>query len=82
VQLAAGGRISDAEIQLGLLGGPGFIDTRLFLEGARRGDGDDGVFGRFGRDLVQLAFSVTPPLPRGYDEVPHRPGLYLLRRII
>jgi hypothetical protein len=29
------------------------------------------MFGRFGLDLVQLTFSVTAPLPRGYDKAPH-----------
>jgi hypothetical protein len=82
VQPAAGGRVGDAEVQLGLLGGPGFIDAGLVLERARGGDGDDGVFGRFGRDLVQFAFSVTLPLPRGYDKAPHGSALYLLRGII
>jgi len=81
-QLATGRRVGDAEVQLGLLGGPRFVDPGLFLEWAGRGYGDDRVFGRFGRDLMQLTFSVAPPLPRGYDEVPHWAALYPLGRII
>ena len=77
-QLAARRGVGDAEVQLGLLGGPGFVDAGLLLEGAGRGDGDDRVFGRFGRDLMQLTFPVTPPLPRGYDKVPHGAELYPL----
>jgi hypothetical protein len=68
---ATGRGIGDAEVQLRGLGRPGFIDAGLLIEGARRSDRDDRVFGRFGRDLVKLSFSMASPLPRGYNVVPH-----------
>lgn len=71
VQLAPGRGVGDAEVQLGGVGGPGFIDAGLLVEWARGGDRDDRVLGGFGRDLVQLSFPVASPLPRGYDVVPH-----------
>ncbi|HEY5333674.1 MAG TPA: hypothetical protein VIJ21_09025, partial [Solirubrobacterales bacterium] len=69
--LAPGRRVGDAEVQLGCLGGPGFIDAGLLLKRAGGSDRNDGVFGRFGRDLVEFTFSVPSPLPRGYNVVPH-----------
>jgi hypothetical protein len=82
LQLPARGGVGDAEVQLRLLDGPGFVDAWLLLEWTGGRDGDDGVFGRFGRDFVQLALPVTPPLPRGYDKAPHGRALYLLERIM
>jgi hypothetical protein len=70
-QLAPGRGIGDAEVQLGRLGRPGFVDAGLLVEWARGGDRDDRVLGRFGSDLVKLSFSVASPLPRGYHVIPH-----------
>ena len=45
-------RVGDAEVELGRLGGPGFIDPRLLLERAGGGDSDDRVFCGIRSDLV------------------------------
>ena len=66
-------RVGDPEVQLGRLGRPSFVDPRLLVERAGGGDGDDCVFGGVRRYLMKLTFSVTTPLPRGYDIAPHGP---------
>jgi hypothetical protein len=70
-QLAPGRGVGDAEVALGRVGGPGFVNAGLLIEGARGGDRDDRMLSRFRRDLVKLSFSVASPLPRGYHVIPH-----------
>src|ERR1700709_2246321 len=70
-QLAARVRVGDAEVQLGRLGGPRFVDARLLVERPRGGTRDDRVFVRVRGDLVQVSFSVSAPLPSGNEVTPH-----------